>query len=121
MRNSTINTFGSECFEVKENAHHNRIENSDCGFNDEPKSFQGSNIELRGDHNTVLNTRLSESRSWNLKLASDSSDLRPRRQHGPGQQLRGATGAAIVNRQTGSGPFCGNTFTRHGQRGQQHR
>ncbi len=28
VRNSTINTYGSECFEVKENAHHNRMENS---------------------------------------------------------------------------------------------
>ena len=57
VRNSTINTFGSECFEVKENAHHNRMEDSDCGWNDEPSTFQGSNIELRGDHNTVLRTK----------------------------------------------------------------
>ena len=111
VRNSTINTFGSECFEVKENAHHNRIENSDCGFNDEPKSFQGSNIELRGDHNTVLSTRLSQSRSWNLKLASDSSTYDRGGNTAQGSSFSGATGAAIVNRQTGSGPFCGNTFT----------
>ena len=110
VRNSTINTFGSECFEVKENAHHNRIENSDCGFNDEPKSFQGSNIELRGDHNTVLRPAEPEPQ-LEPQAGLGLVDLRPRRQHGPGQQLPGATGAAIVNRQTGSGPFCGNTFT----------
>src|SRR3954452_23264589 len=73
VRNSTINTFGSECFEVKENAHHNRMENVDCGFNDEPLDQQGSNVELRGDRNTVVGSRLSNSRSWNMKLASDSA------------------------------------------------
>ena len=54
VKDSTINTFGSECFEVKENAHHNRMENVDCGYNDEPLANQGSNVELRGDHNTVV-------------------------------------------------------------------
>jgi methionine-rich copper-binding protein CopC len=73
VRNSTINTYGSECFEVKENAHHNRMESSKCGWNDEPSTFQGSNVEFRGDHNTVLGSTLSNSRSWNMKLASDSS------------------------------------------------
>ena len=73
VRNSTINTFGGECFDVKENAHHNRIEDSDCGFNDEPLSFKGSNIELRGDHNLIRRTKVHDSRSWNVKLASDSA------------------------------------------------
>jgi hypothetical protein len=111
VRNSTINTFGSECFEVKENAHHNRIENSDCGFNDEPLSFQGSNVEFRGDHNTVLNTRLSQSRSWNMKLASDSSTYDRGGNTAQRTAFSGAATYAIINRQTGSGPFCGNTFT----------
>ena len=111
VRGSTINTFGSECFEVKENAHHNRIEDSECGYNDEPKSFQGSNIELRGDHNTVLRTELYQSRSWNLKLASDSAGYDRGGNTAQRSTFTGATGAAIVNRQTGSGPFCGNTFS----------
>jgi Bacterial Ig-like domain/Protein of unknown function (DUF1565) len=111
VRNTTINTFGSECFEVKENAHHNRLENSDCGFNDEPSSFQGSNVELRGDHNTVLDSRLSNSRSWNLKLASDSATYDRGGNTAQGSAFSGAATYAIINRQTGSGPFCGNTFT----------
>ena len=41
VRDSTINTYGSECFEVKENAHHNRMENSKCGWNDEPLDVPG--------------------------------------------------------------------------------
>ncbi|MDT7579374.1 MAG: hypothetical protein QOK35_638, partial [Pseudonocardiales bacterium] len=111
VRDSTINTFGSECFEVKENAHDNRLENTDCGWNDEPSSFQGSNVELRGDHNTVLGNRLSNSRSWNLKLASDSAVYDRGGNAVRGNTFSGAATSAIINRQTGSGPFCGNSFS----------
>jgi hypothetical protein len=111
VRDSTINTFGSECFEVKENAHHNRMENSECGWNDEPSTFQGSNVELRGDHNTVLASRLYSSRSWNLKLASDSATYDRGGNTAQGSTFSGAATYAMINRQTGSGPFCGNTIT----------
>ena len=111
VRNSTINTYGSECFEVKENAHHNRMENSKCGWNDEPSTFQGSNVEFRGDHNTVLGSTLSNSRSWNMKLASDSSTYDKGGNTAQGTSFSGAATYAIINRQTGSGPFCGDTFT----------
>jgi methionine-rich copper-binding protein CopC len=111
VRNSTIDTFGSECFEVKENAHHNRLENSTCRWNDEPSSFQGSNVELRGDHNTVLGSTLSNSRSWNLKLASDSATYDRGGNTAQGSRFTGAATYAIINRQTAAGPFCGDTFT----------
>jgi methionine-rich copper-binding protein CopC len=111
VRNSTINTYGSECFEVKENAHHNRMENSKCGWNDEPSTFQGSNVEFRGDHNTVLGSTLSNSRSWNMKLASDSSTYDKGGNTAQGTSFSGAATYGIINRQTGSGPFCGDTFT----------
>ena len=110
VRNSTINTYGSECFEVKENANRNRLENSDCGWNDEPSTFQGSNVELRGDHNTVLGSRLSQSRSWNLKLASDSTTYDKGGNTAQGTTFSGAATYPIVDKQTGSGPFCGNTI-----------
>ena len=110
VRNSTINTYGSECFEVKENANRNRLENSDCGWNDEPSTFQGSNVELRGDHNTVLGSRLSQSRSWNLKLASDSTTYDKGGNTAQGTTFSGAATYPIINKQTGSGPFCGNTI-----------
>ena len=109
VRNSTINTYGSECFEVKENANRNRLENSDCGWNDEPLTYQGSNVELRGDHNTVLGSRLSQSRSWNLKLASDSTTYDKGGNTAQGTTFSGAATYPIINKQTGSGPFCGNT------------
>jgi Bacterial Ig-like domain/Protein of unknown function (DUF1565) len=111
VRNSTINTYGSECFEVKENAHHNRLESSTCGWNDEPSTFQGSNVEFRGDHNTVLGSTLSNSRSWNMKLASDSSTYDKGGNTAQGTSFAGAATYGIINRQTGSGPFCGDTFT----------
>ena len=111
VRNSTINTYGSECFEVKENAHHNRMENSTCGWNDEPSTFQGSNVEFRGDHNTVLGSTLSNSRSWNMKLASDSSTYDKGGNTAQGTSFSGAATYGIINRQTGSGPFCGDTFS----------
>jgi methionine-rich copper-binding protein CopC len=110
VRNSTINTYGSECLEVKENANRNRLENSDCGWNDEPSTFQGSNVELRGDHNTVLGSRLSQSRSWNLKLASDSTTYDKGGNTAQGTTFSGAATYPIVDKQTGSGPFCGNTI-----------
>jgi hypothetical protein len=110
VRDSTINTFGSECFEVKENAHHNRMENVDCGYNDEPLAQQGSNVELRGDHNTVLRSRLYESRSWNMKLASDTAADDLGGNTAQSTDFKRAAAPAIVNRQTGSGPFCSDTF-----------
>ena len=111
VRNSTINTFGSECFEVKENAHHNRLENSDCGFNDEPLSFKGSNIELRGDHNLVLNSRVGPSRSWNVKLWSDAAAYDRGGNSLQKSSFSGAAGPAISNKQTANETvFCGNTF-----------
>ena len=95
---------------MKENAHHNRMENVDCGYNDEPLANQGSNVELRGDHNTVLRSRLYESRSWNMKLASDSATYDRGGNTAQITDFKSAAAPAIVNRQTGSGPFCSDTF-----------
>jgi Bacterial Ig domain/Protein of unknown function (DUF1565) len=111
VRGSTINTFGGECFDVKENAHHNRIEDSDCGFNDEPLSFKGSNVELRGDHNLVRRTTVHDSRSWNVKMASDAAQYD---KGGNSIQLSSFSGAAAAawrsEQSTTGSTFCGNTF-----------
>ena len=88
VRNSTINTYGSECFEVKENAHHNRIENSDCGWNDEPSTFQGSNVEFRGDHNTVLGSTAEQQPQLEHEAGVGLVHLRPGRQHRPGDLVQ---------------------------------
>ena len=110
VRNSAIDTFGTECFQVKENARNNRMENSDCGWNDEPSAFQGSNVELRGDNNTLLGNRVANSRGWNLKLASDAASYDRGGNSAQGNSFAGAATYAIVNRQRAPGPFCANTF-----------
>ena len=111
VRDTTVHTFGAECLEVKENAHDNRLESSDCGFNDEPLVWKGSNIELRGDHNVVLSTKVDQSRSWNVKLASDapSYDLGGNALQKSG--FGGAAAPAIRSEQANTGSsFCGDTF-----------
>lgn len=69
----TITTYGSECFDVKENSYHNILRHSRCADNTEPGRDQGSNIELRGYANTVDNDQLSASAGYGLKIASDAA------------------------------------------------
>ena len=52
-----IRTFGSECFNVKENAHDNVFEDNTCSDNAESVEFSGSNIELRGHATSSATTR----------------------------------------------------------------
>ena len=66
-----IRTFGSECFNVKENAHDNVFEDNTCSANTEPVEFDGSNIELRGHQNMVRNNTISDSAGYSVKIASD--------------------------------------------------
>ena len=73
MTGNRINTFGSECLDVKENSHDNMFSNNDCGFNIEPAEYYGSNIELRGHNNTVTGNRISHS----VASASSSSPTTP--------------------------------------------
>jgi hypothetical protein len=111
IRDSVVQTFGAECLEVKENAHDNRIEDSDCGFNDEPLSFKGSNIELRGDHNLIRRTTVHDSRSWNVKMASDSAQYNL---GGNSIELSSFDAAAApalrADQSTTGSTYCGNTF-----------
>jgi hypothetical protein len=69
---NVIRTFGSECFNVKENAHDNVFEGNTCSGNTESSEFDGSNIELRGHANIVRNNRISDSAGVAIKIKSDS-------------------------------------------------
>ncbi|OLT04212.1 hypothetical protein BJF90_24080 [Pseudonocardia sp. CNS-004] len=71
---NTIRPFGSECFNVKENAHGNVFENNECSGNTEPREFNGSNIELRGHGNIVRGNVIADSAGWNVKIQSDDED-----------------------------------------------
>jgi hypothetical protein len=111
VRDSVIATFGSECFQVKENAHDNRMLRVDCRANDEPLAFGGSNVELRGDHNSIEDSVLAGSRGVNLKIASDE----PRYDRGGNRFVRNrfmdADGPHILFRSgQPPGEACGNTF-----------
>jgi hypothetical protein len=68
---NTIRTFGTECLDVKENAHDNVFEDNTCSDNAESTKDGGSLVELRGYDNTVRGNRLSDSRGYGVKIRSD--------------------------------------------------
>jgi hypothetical protein len=71
IKDSVIRTFGTECLDVKENAHHNVFEDNTCSDNAETTSDGGSDIELRGYNNVVRNNRISDSLGYGVKIRSD--------------------------------------------------
>jgi Protein of unknown function (DUF1565) len=108
---NTIRTFGSECFNVKENAHDNVFENNQCSGNTEPREFNGSNVELRGHGNIVRGNVIADSASWNVKIQSDDED-----DYDNGgnvvenNTLSGAAAEAVhIGSDASQGAFCGNT------------
>jgi hypothetical protein len=108
---NTIRTFGSECFNVKENAHDNVFENNQCSGNTEPREFNGSNVELRGHGNIVRGNVIADSASWNVKIQSDDED-----DYDNGgnvvenNTLSGAAAEAVhIGSDARQGTFCGNT------------
>ncbi|MBL8158848.1 DUF1565 domain-containing protein [Candidatus Saccharibacteria bacterium] len=114
ISNTTIRTFGSECFNVKENAHSNVMTGSVCMYNDEPSaSFAGSNIEFRGHNNRVENTIIEGSRGYNVKLRSDTADDDLGGNSVKNSSFKDWTGSAINSTQNSAtmGEFCGNTFS----------
>jgi hypothetical protein len=112
VHDNTIYTYGTECFEVKENAHDNTLSNNDCRYNDEPYSFLGSNIELRGYNNNILGNTIMGSRSVGLKMASDSTSYTQGGNTAQNNNFSQIANESIYNKQsTAQGLFCGNTFT----------
>ena len=108
VSNNIIHTYGSECFNVKENAHHNQFVNNECRYNLEPLEFSGSNVELRGDHNLVENNTISDSAGVNLKLKSDAPIYDKGGNMIIGNKFTKANGNSIQN-EASKTEFCGNT------------
>jgi Protein of unknown function (DUF1565) len=110
---NVIRTFGSECLDVKENAHDNVFENNECSGNTEPREFNGSNVELRGHGNIVRNNLVADSAGWNVKIQSDDEE----EYDNGGNSLENNTlsGSAAEPVRIGSdapqGPVCGNRVT----------
>jgi hypothetical protein len=112
VRDSLIRTFGSECFQVKENAHHNVLRRVDCRDNDEPLGFGGSNVELRGGDNLIEDSTLAGSRGVNLKIASDEPQFDRGGNSVVGTRFAEAAGGHILFRsRMPPGRACGNAFT----------
>jgi len=74
ITNNLIRTFGSECLNVKENAHDNLFEGNVCSDNAESIDFDGSNVELRGFQNIVRGNVISDSAGYNVKIQSDEDE-----------------------------------------------
>lgn len=110
VRDNTIQTFGSECFNVKENAHDNVFEGNLCSANLEGTDHHGSNIELRGHDNVVRDNVVDDSANWNIKIQSDSTRYDKGGNSVTDNTLRGAATAALRVKSTArQGAICGNT------------
>jgi hypothetical protein len=111
VTHNVISTFGSECFDVKENSHHNVFTSNVCAGNTEPLNDYGSDVELRGYANTVLGNTIGSSLGYGLKLASDSSTNPQGGNIVQANTFKGSSGSPIRNDQTKpQGSFCGNVF-----------
>ena len=106
---NTIRTFGSECLDVKENAHDNLLEGNDCSANTETTDFVGSNVELRGHDNAVRNNKISDSAGYAVKIQSDGDEYDNGGNVIEGNQISGAAAEILKIKATApQGRICGN-------------
>jgi hypothetical protein len=104
-----IRTFGSECFNVKENAHDNVFENNQCFGNTESAEFDGSNIELRGHNNIVRNNTITGSEGVAIKIKSDSAEYDKGGNIVEGNQISDVAAEAFqIESDARQGQMCGN-------------
>ncbi len=106
-----IETFGSECVDIKENAHDNVVSSNLCAFDDEPATFDGSNLEIRGYNNTVSNNLVSASRGYGLKLGTDTPAYNGHGNVIIANSFSSDASVAVLNKVSGSqGQTCANGF-----------
>jgi len=109
VSNNIIRTFGSECFNVKENAHDNVFEGNTCSDNTESVEFRGSSIELRGHSNVVRNNKISDSAGYGVKIQSDEEEYDKGGNSVEGNEMSGIAAEAFRIRSDASqGAICGN-------------
>jgi hypothetical protein len=110
-----IRTFGSECFNVKENAHDNVFENNTCSGNTESTEFDGSNIELRGYANIVRDNEISDSAGYTIKIQTDGEEYDKGGNVVENNRLSGAADSTFkIKSDATQGRFCGNDVTASG-------
>jgi hypothetical protein len=106
-----IRTFGSECFNVKENAHDNVFEDNVCGDNTEPFDFDGSNVELRGHANVVRNNQISDSAGVSVKISANDERYDKGGNVVENNRISGSAAALMLDAAAAQGPMCGNVVT----------
>jgi uncharacterized protein DUF1565 len=108
---NVIRTFGSECFNVKENAHDNVLLLNSCYGNTEPIEFQGSNVELRGHANIVRDNKIFSSAGVGVKIKSDGAVWDKGGNSLVNNELSDAPYALQFNSLVPTGRMCGNVAT----------
>jgi hypothetical protein len=111
VAHNVIRTFGSECFDVKENAHDNVFEDNICSGNTEPADHDGSNVELRGYANIVRNNQISDSAGVTMKIASDGGKYDNGGNIVENNRMSGSVAALLLDSRAAQGPMCGNIVT----------
>jgi hypothetical protein len=110
VSHNIIRTFGSECLDVKENAHGNVFENNVCSANAEAVDFEGSNVELRGYANVVRDNDIADSLGYTIKIQNDGDEYDKGGNIVQGNRLSGAAAETFkVKSSAPQGAMCGNT------------
>ena len=112
VAHNVIRTFGSECFNIKENAHDNVFEDNVCSDNAESIDFEGSNVELRGYANVVRGNQISESAGYTIKIQTDGKKYDKGGNVVENNRLSGAAAEVFkIKSNARQGSFCGNTVS----------
>ncbi len=109
ITNNVIRTFGSECLNVKENAHDNLFEGNECSDNAESADFDGSNVELRGHNNAVRGNVISDSAGYGVKIQSDEEEYDLGGNTVQNNRITGTAAEPLkIKTVSAPGPICGN-------------
>jgi hypothetical protein len=108
---NVIRTFGSECFDVKENAHDNVFEDNVCSGNTEPLDHDGSNVELRGYANVVRDNQISDSAGVSVKISADDDTDDRGGNVVVDNRISGSAAALMLDSAAAQGPLCGNVVS----------
>jgi hypothetical protein len=112
LKHDTIATHGSECVDIKENANHNTLSDSECSQNTEPLADAGSNVELRGYANTIEGNSIFASASYGIKISSDTATEDLGRNRITSNTFAGQVAGALYDRSAApSGQTCGNVVS----------
>ena len=103
-----IRTFGSECFDVKENAHSNTFEDNVCSGSIETVDFDGSDVELRGYQNIVRNNMISASAGYTVKISSDDDEYDKGGNVVENNHMSSSAVAFKLEAEAVQGSICGN-------------